>query len=103
MKSKSKIPKFKLPFTDVECVQRIKRLPKSHQPIIARVVWWDFFGLCLTKNRTTAFDEWMIPATQDEPDWNVLVKSLMKIGYPDYLAIKRLQPKAISKKKKKND
>ena len=95
-----KVPKFVLPYSDIEVVERIRILPKDHQPIIARIIWWDFFGSRLTRNRTAAFDEWLTPAAIDEPDWNILVKSLVKIGYPDYLAIKRLQPKAFNKKKK---
>lgn len=102
MSKTSKIPKFQWQFSDVETVEKIKKLPKAHRGIIARVIWWDFFGLRLNKNRTAAFDEWLTPAPDIEPDWKLLVKSLMKTGYPEWLAVKRLQPKSL-KKKTNND
>lgn len=88
-------PKFKYTKTDVESVQLIKKLPKAHQPIVGRVIWWDAFGHRLVSKRTAAFDHWLTyaPSAEPEPAWESLVKSLMKMGYPEDIAIRKMRPK----------
>jgi hypothetical protein len=93
-RNNSREPKFIYRLTDVEAVAKIRKLPRAHQGIIARVIWWDWFGSRITKDRTDKFDKWLTGvAPLTEPPVERLVKSLVKCGYPEYLAIRRLKPK----------
>ena len=72
----------------------IRRLPRAHQGIIARIIWWDWFAQRLVSKRTDKFDKWIGPsAPLTEPPVERLIKSLISCGYPDWLAIRRLKPK----------
>ena len=104
MPSKDREPKFRYRFTDTEAVAKIKKLPKRHRAIIGRVVWWDWFASRLSCDRTNRFDKWLNVSDPNEPDYKVLIKSLVQIGYPEYFAERRLKPKFQPKPRKtKND
>ena len=89
--------RFNLNMTDVEAVQAINKLPKSHRTVIGRLIWWDWFGQNLVKNRTSAFDHWINVVEKTEPTPEALKKSLMKLGYPGDLAWARVRPKGAKK------
>ena len=77
-----------------EFVRWIKRLPKSHQGIIARVIWWDFFAEREVPKRTNLFDEWLTyDARKEDPPKEELAESLEKMGYPRDISLKRFEPR----------
>tara|TARA_R110000868_G_scaffold191957_1_gene436235 strand:+ start:636 stop:962 length:327 start_codon:yes stop_codon:yes gene_type:complete len=103
-KRKNQSYKVKLQFDEQALLEQILSLPLKHQPIIARVIWWDFFAGRLTSNRSTMFDKWLkFDHTQvcDEPSPADLVKSLMSFGYPLEISTRRFAPKF--KKQLKSD
>jgi hypothetical protein len=103
-KRKNQSYKFKIKFNEQALLEQILTLPIKHQPIIARVIWWDFFAGRLVSNRSNMFDRWLkFDHTQvcDEPSAADLVKSLMSFGYPLEIATRRFAPKF--KKQLKSD
>ena len=95
-KRKNQSYKVKLQFDEQTLLEQIRRLPLRHQPIIARVIWWDFFAGRLVSNRSNIFDQWLkFDHTQvcDEPSPADLVKSLMSFGYPLEIATRRFAAK----------
>ena len=85
--------KFKYKRTDIESIELINILPESHRPIVGRIIWWDFFGHRLVKNRSTAFDHWLPYSPDPDVPWEDVVESLVKFGYPESLAIRKMRPK----------
>jgi len=95
-KRKNQSYKFKIKFDEQALLEQILSLSLKHQPIIARVIWWDFFAGRLVSNRSAMFDQWLkFDHTQvcDEPSPADLVKSLMSFGYPLEIATRRFAPK----------
>ena len=95
-KSKNQSYKFKMKLDEQTLLEKILSLPLKHQPIIARVIWWDFFAGRLVANRTNMFDQWLkFDHTQvcDEPSPTNLAKSLISFGYPSEIAHRRFAPK----------
>jgi len=96
---------YKLRFgSDEETIAAIKKLPKSHQSIIGRIIWWDFYAGRLVANRSTLFDDWLNePPTDKEPSSSALEVSLQKMGYDKDTAKKRFEAKYKPSRRKHND
>jgi hypothetical protein len=90
---RKRVPKFKYTRSDVESVELINKLPKAHRPIVGRIVWWDGFSQRLVGKRTTAFDHWLVFAPEPEHVWQEVVQSLVKVGYPEDIATRKVRPK----------
>jgi hypothetical protein len=90
-----------------EWIAMIQKLPKTHQAILARVVWWDWFAETLVKNRISEFDVWLntpLCPIEEEPKVDELIASAMTLGYPQVIATQRFRVKRnFNKFHKKNE
>lgn len=82
--------------TPAEWLERIDRLPESHRGIVARVVWWDWFGDRTCGKRVNEFDRWLCeplchPDAEPEPE--ELMRSIVSLGYPIEVARRRFRRK----------
>ena len=79
-----------------EWIKQINALPERHRAIVARVVWWDWFGDRTCWNRVAEFDHWLyepLCPIADEPPPEALMKSIVSIGYPMEIAQRRFRRK----------
>lgn len=71
----------------------VKRLPIRYRAAVARIVWWDWFASRTVSNRWDHLDEYMRYPIEGEI-WtdDDLKKGLVKVGYPQEEANRRIRP-----------
>ena len=87
----------------VEWLEHIDRLPASHRGIVARVVWWDWFGDRTCGKRVSEFDRWLcepLCAPDAEPEPEDLMRSIVSLGYPIEVARRRFRRKFLKQQKR---
>ena len=95
----SKKNAFRLPFkSEDQILSAINKLPKDHQGIIARIVWWDWYAGRLVADRTDSFDHWLNERwNENEPPENELSLSMQKMGYSKQVSDRRCEQKYVKK------
>jgi hypothetical protein len=72
-----------------EWLRRIKELPEEIQPVIARVVWWDYYGSKQRRNAWTNLNEMRRKPQGKIPEVDQ-IRALIKLGYTAHKASKRI-------------
>ena len=72
-----------------EWVEQLNKLPRTIRPIVARIVWWDWFSMRLVPVRWHHLDQYLTHCQTPPPDEEVIA-GLVSVGYPVIRAKKRV-------------
>ena len=78
--------------TPEEWVEAIKELPSELHPVIARIVWWDYFGTRISKDAWPHLDEMREKPLRDVTD-KAQRDALKHLGYNPKVITKRVGPR----------
>lgn len=75
--------------TPEQWVKQINTLPAAYQSTIAKIVWWDYFGVKTSKEAWHQLDKLRDAPLVEIPE-SYQIKALIILGYQPHVASKRV-------------